>query len=73
MCQWCVKHGDGGKWYLNTQNYAQKMYKLRGCLTFLKELYKRLEIAVQVTQSGTMVQNKMCCFKSEFTVDSARQ
>ncbi|MFZ5632498.1 MAG: ATP-binding protein [Bacillota bacterium] len=29
MCQWCVKHGDGGKWYLNTRNYAQKMYKLR--------------------------------------------
>ncbi|MGQ9824947.1 MAG: ATP-binding protein [Desulfotomaculales bacterium] len=29
MCNWCVKHGDGGRWYLNTQNYAQKMYKIR--------------------------------------------
>lgn len=29
MCQSCVQHGDGGKWYFNTSNYAQKMYKLR--------------------------------------------
>ncbi|MGB9802283.1 MAG: ATP-binding protein [Desulfofundulus sp.] len=29
MCQTCVQHGDGGKWYFNTNNYAQKMYKLR--------------------------------------------
>lgn len=29
MCKWCVTHGDGGRWFANTQNYAQKMYKLR--------------------------------------------
>ncbi|MEW6275195.1 MAG: hypothetical protein AB1556_08795 [Bacillota bacterium] len=40
------------------------------CLTFLKELYKQLELDVQAIQLGTMVQNNICCFKSEFTIDS---
>lgn len=38
MCEWCLKHGEGGKWYLNTQNYALKMYRLRK-----KELEKKGE------------------------------
>jgi hypothetical protein len=24
MCQWCVEHGEGKKWYLNTRNYINK-------------------------------------------------
>ncbi len=24
MCQWCVEHGEGKKWYLNTKNYITK-------------------------------------------------
>lgn len=24
MCQWCVTHGDGKKWYLNIKNYITK-------------------------------------------------
>lgn len=24
MCQWCVEHGGGKKWYLNTKNYITK-------------------------------------------------
>ncbi len=27
MCQFCVTHADGGKWYDFAQNYASKMYK----------------------------------------------
>ena len=81
MCQWCVKHGDGGKWYLNTKNYAQKMYKVQEsiagedalpcreyCLAFLEELYQQLGLAVRVTQPETIVkaQNNGCCFKCEW-------
>ncbi|MFB0563543.1 MAG: ATP-binding protein [Candidatus Lokiarchaeia archaeon] len=29
MCQWCIQHGEGKKWYLNIKNYARKMYKAR--------------------------------------------
>jgi Pyruvate/2-oxoacid:ferredoxin oxidoreductase delta subunit len=29
MCNYCVKHGDGGKWYENVANYAKRMYKVR--------------------------------------------
>ncbi len=25
MCEFCVKHGDGGKWYLNAKNYSRKL------------------------------------------------
>ena len=24
MCEWCVKHGAGKKWYLNMENYSKK-------------------------------------------------
>jgi ferredoxin len=24
MCQWCLNHGEGKKWYLNTKNYITK-------------------------------------------------
>jgi len=29
MCDFCVKHGGGGKWYENVENYARKLYRLR--------------------------------------------
>ncbi len=25
MCEFCVKHGDGAKWYLNAANYAEEL------------------------------------------------
>lgn len=29
MCDFCVKHGNGGKWYENVENYARRMFKIR--------------------------------------------
>jgi len=29
MCDFCVKHGNGGKWFENVENYARKMYRIR--------------------------------------------
>ena len=29
MCDWCVKHGAGGRWFENTANYARNMFRLR--------------------------------------------
>jgi hypothetical protein len=29
MCQWCIQHSEGKKWYLNIKNYARIMYKAR--------------------------------------------
>ncbi|HWJ02795.1 MAG TPA: 4Fe-4S ferredoxin, partial [Verrucomicrobiae bacterium] len=25
----CEKYGNGGKWYLNPENYARRLYKIR--------------------------------------------
>jgi len=27
MCDWCLKHGDGKKWYLNVKNYSKELLK----------------------------------------------
>lgn len=27
MCNWCVQHGDGKKWYLNIKNYSKDLLK----------------------------------------------
>ncbi len=27
MCEWCQKHGDGKKWYLNIKNYSKDLLK----------------------------------------------
>ncbi len=29
MCQFCEKYGNGTKWFLNPQNYARRLYKVR--------------------------------------------
>jgi len=25
MCEFCVRHGDGKRWYLNAANYAEEL------------------------------------------------
>ena len=27
MCDFCIKHGEGKKWYLNVRNYSEKLFK----------------------------------------------
>ncbi len=27
MCEWCMQHGDGKKWYLNIKNYSKDFLK----------------------------------------------
>ncbi len=29
MCDFCVKHGNGGKWFENVENYARRMFRIR--------------------------------------------
>lgn len=29
MCDFCVKHGNGGRWFENVENYARKMFRIR--------------------------------------------
>ena len=48
MCDWCMEHGDGKKWYLNIKNYTKDFFgplKEKGkppAISHLEELYFQL-------------------------------
>jgi Fe-S-cluster-containing hydrogenase component 2 len=43
MCDMCMKHGAGGKWYLNAQQYSDKIVEQYNLRDFLLEQYKNFE------------------------------
>jgi ferredoxin len=40
MCEFCVQHGAGKKWYLAAQNYAEELARSEGRESFIKDIYK---------------------------------
>jgi len=60
MCNFCVKHADGGKWYEMAQNYAMKMYSYqkeearKKRADFIEK--KRAEVK-EMTAKGEIVEN----------------
>lgn len=43
MCEYCVKHGAGGKWYLNAEHYTNEVVEKYDLRSFLLEQYKNFE------------------------------
>jgi len=43
MCDWCVSHGAGEKWYLEAKNYSIKMLEDPGRQAFFNEYFLKLE------------------------------
>lgn len=43
MCDLCMKHGAGGKWYLNAKHYSDKIAEQYNLRDFLLEQYKNFE------------------------------
>ena len=43
MCQTCMKHGAGGKWYLNARLYSEEIVRKHNLREFLLEQYKNFE------------------------------
>jgi ferredoxin len=43
MCQLCLKHGAGGKWYLNAKSYSEEVARRYNLREFLLEQYKNFE------------------------------
>lgn len=43
MCEWCFKHGAGGKWYLNSKNYLRETALEVGAHEYIFELWKQFE------------------------------
>ncbi|MHA1135767.1 MAG: hypothetical protein ACTSSE_04705 [Candidatus Thorarchaeota archaeon] len=40
MCEWCLKHGDGGKWYFNARNYQKELAEEINAVEHLNEILK---------------------------------
>ncbi|MDW8036168.1 MAG: 4Fe-4S binding protein, partial [Candidatus Korarchaeum sp.] len=43
MCEWCMKHGAGGKWYLNARNYSNELAESMNLQSYLEEQWKNFE------------------------------
>ncbi len=43
MCEWCYKHGQGKKWYLNSKNYLEETAEAVGAHEYIFELWKQFE------------------------------
>jgi NAD-dependent dihydropyrimidine dehydrogenase PreA subunit len=43
MCEWCMKHGAGGKWYMNTKNYSDELAKELNMKEYLEEQWLNFE------------------------------
>ncbi len=43
MCEWCLKHGDGGKWYENARLYSDELADQYNLREYLEEQWKAME------------------------------
>jgi Pyruvate/2-oxoacid:ferredoxin oxidoreductase delta subunit len=43
MCDTCMKHGAGGKWYLNARSYSEEIASKHNLREFLNEQYRNFE------------------------------
>ncbi|MFX1534376.1 MAG: ATP-binding protein [Promethearchaeota archaeon] len=43
MCKWCMKHGAGGKWYMNAKNYSDQLAKDLNAEEYLTEQWRNIE------------------------------
>lgn len=43
MCDLCMKHGAGGKWYFNARHYSEEVVRRYGLRDFLLEQYRNFE------------------------------
>jgi NAD-dependent dihydropyrimidine dehydrogenase PreA subunit len=43
MCNYCLKHGPAGKWYLNSRNYSKELAEDLDLKEFLLEQYQNFE------------------------------
>lgn len=43
MCQFCMQHGAGKKWYLSAQNYTEKLAASEGRESFIHNFFKNYE------------------------------
>ena len=43
MCEFCIQHGAGKKWYLAAKNYADELARSDGRESFIKDFFENLQ------------------------------
>jgi hypothetical protein len=43
LCDWCMKHGAGGKWYLNAKNYSNEVARELNLEQYLTDQWRMFE------------------------------
>jgi NAD-dependent dihydropyrimidine dehydrogenase PreA subunit len=51
MCDWCLKHGNGKKWYLNIKNYSKELLKDRAVIESVIKYFQNTENMVGMAPS----------------------
>jgi ferredoxin len=46
VCEFCIKHGEGKKWYEVMQNYSKELYAQKNREEYIKLLFKRIRYDV---------------------------
>jgi NAD-dependent dihydropyrimidine dehydrogenase PreA subunit len=45
MCEWCTRHGDGKKWYLNIKNYSKELLNDEAAVEAANDFFQKAEFA----------------------------
>lgn len=48
MCEFCTKHGEGKKWYLQMKNYSEELLNIAGRREFIKDFIVRFEDEIPI-------------------------
>jgi len=68
MCDWCVTHGKGKKWYLNMQNHARELMETKERVDEINRFYETREKDV-----ASSVYNVLKKLENPSAVDSVRR
>jgi ferredoxin len=52
LCEWCMQHGDGKKWYLNIKNYSRDLLKDKTAVEEFNTFFQNLETFAGMSPSA---------------------
>lgn len=54
LCEWCMQHGDGKKWYLNIKNYSRDFLKDRAAVEAWNLYMQNIETFAGMSPQGSI-------------------
>jgi len=50
MCEFCMKHGEGKKWYLEAKNYSEDLLSDVRRVKFIREFFKEIPTTAEMNK-----------------------